>query len=190
MSARSIATAPAASLAGPAEIQNFLRRRARWARWFFVIVAITATVIALVAGKGEPAALATAGVVVVAMALLTLAAKRRLDATWIGEVVRKEVREIRHRKSDDDIGRRIEHLYLIHVRTDTGARREVSVGQSALERYYTTGERVVKIGGLPMPLKLTSAHPGLCASCGEFLPTDASTCNRCTCPVPDPTRFH
>jgi hypothetical protein len=95
-----MSVAPSLALAGPAEIQVFLRRRARGQRWFFAGVAVIALVVAAVAGKGDPAAFVVAGGFVAVMALFTYVGRRRLAARWRGEVVRKEVREIRHRKAD------------------------------------------------------------------------------------------
>jgi hypothetical protein len=175
-------------LAGRIEIEQFTQRRARWAWWFFGGVTIVAFGVAIVAGKAEPVALATAAVFVFAMAVFTAVARHRLAARWEGDVVRKEVRRVRRAKQDEDVVRRIELVPLLHVRTSDGRTRKVRVGPDALERYYSVGDRVVKLPGLTAPVKLAPGHPGLCPSCGMLLAADVMTCRRCQCPVPDPTR--
>lgn len=182
---------PSPALAGPAEIQQYVRRRARWARWFFAALVASALAVAVVAGRGEPAALLAAGAFIVAAAVFSVIAKRRLGATWRGEIVRLEVREVRHRNDDDSAVRRIEHRHLLHVRTADGAQRTVQVGPELHARYYAVGQTVLKLPGLGVPVQ---AHPAsgaarACANCGALLAADALACPRCRCPVPDPARF-
>jgi hypothetical protein len=175
-------------LAGRVEIEQFAQRRGKWAWWFFAGVTIVAFGVAIVAGKAEPVALATASVFVFAMAVFTAVARHRLAARWEGEVVRKEVRRVRRAKQEGDVVRRIELVHFLHVRTSTGRTRQVRVGPDALERYYSVGDRVVKLSGLTAPVKLAPGHPGLCPSCGVLLAPEVMICRRCQCPVPDPTR--
>jgi hypothetical protein len=179
------------TLAGPAEIQRFLRLRARGAWWFFVALAIIALAVAVIAGKGQPAALLAAGGFIVATAIFTGLAKHKLGQAWKGEVVHKEVREIRHRKDDDSAVRQIEYRFLIHVRIETGATRKVQVPRELFERYYAEGQRLVKISGLGMPVHATPP-PGAasaCPNCGGLQSPEIAICPRCKCPLPDPTRF-
>ncbi len=182
---------PSPALAGPADIQAYLRRRSRWARWFFAALAATALVVALVVGRGEPAALLAAGAFIVVMFLFTLASKRRLAETWRGEIVRLEIRAARPDKDDDSAAGPTEHQHLLQVRTGTGAQREVTVGPELHARYYAVGQIVTKLPGLPIPVQ-AQPPPGAaraCANCGALLAADATGCPRCRCPVPDPARF-